>query len=148
MRLKPRRRLASRRIPATYAKLAPVRSLLHCTWLHANSHACLEEERTRRRDALRVVTLDALTRYREDDRLELDSNAAERSLRPIALGRKSWLFARMLGGGLTTTRAHTGLRGPTDFLLRNPTFPKRLSRIRRYRGSAHVRGRRPAGYRK
>ena len=35
----------------------------------------------------------ALTRYVDDGRLELDNNAAERSLRGVALGRKNWLFA-------------------------------------------------------
>jgi hypothetical protein len=35
----------------------------------------------------------ALIRYAEDGRLEIDNNAAERSLRSIAVGRKNWLFA-------------------------------------------------------
>jgi len=34
----------------------------------------------------------ALRRYCEDDRLEIDNNAAERILRLIAIGRKNWLF--------------------------------------------------------
>jgi transposase len=41
----------------------------------------------------------ALTRYRDDGRLEIDNNAAERSLRPVALGRKNWLFAGSDDGG-------------------------------------------------
>jgi transposase len=36
----------------------------------------------------------ALTRYRDDGRLEIDSNAAERALRCVALGRKNWLFGK------------------------------------------------------
>ena len=35
----------------------------------------------------------ALTRYLDDGRLGLDNNAAERSLRAIAIGRKNWMFA-------------------------------------------------------
>jgi transposase len=35
----------------------------------------------------------ALTRYRDDGRVEIDNNAAERSLRAVALGRKNYLFA-------------------------------------------------------
>ena len=35
----------------------------------------------------------ALTRYIDDGRLEIDNNAAERSLRGIAIGRKDWLCA-------------------------------------------------------
>ena len=34
-----------------------------------------------------------LTRFLNDGRIEIDSNTVERSIRPIALGRKSWLFA-------------------------------------------------------
>lgn len=41
----------------------------------------------------------ALTRFLDDGRLPLDNNAAERALRPVALGRKNWLFAGSLRGG-------------------------------------------------
>ena len=36
---------------------------------------------------------DALTRYIDDGHIEIDNNAAERSLRAVALGRKNYLFA-------------------------------------------------------
>lgn len=41
----------------------------------------------------------ALTRYRDDGRIEIDNNAAERSLRAVALGRKNYLFAGSDAGG-------------------------------------------------
>jgi len=41
----------------------------------------------------------ALTRYIEDGHLEIDNNAAERSLRGVALGRKNYLFAGSDAGG-------------------------------------------------
>jgi len=41
----------------------------------------------------------ALTRYRDDGRLEIDNNAAERALRTVAVGRKNWLFAGSDDGG-------------------------------------------------
>lgn len=41
----------------------------------------------------------ALTRYADDGRLEIDNNAAERSLRGIAVGRRNWLFAGSDEGG-------------------------------------------------
>lgn len=41
----------------------------------------------------------ALSRYVEDGGLEIDNNAAERSLRDIAVGRKNWLFAGSNQGG-------------------------------------------------
>jgi len=42
---------------------------------------------------------DALSRYIEDGHIEIDNNAAERSLRAIALGRKNYLFAGSDAGG-------------------------------------------------
>ena len=41
----------------------------------------------------------ALTRYRDDGRIEIDNNAAERSLRVVALGRKNYLFCGSDAGG-------------------------------------------------
>ena len=41
----------------------------------------------------------AFTRFLEDGRVCLTNNAAERALRGIALGRKSWLFAGSDRGG-------------------------------------------------
>jgi transposase len=40
-----------------------------------------------------------LTRYRDDGRLEIDNNAAERAIRALVLGRKNWLFAGSHDGG-------------------------------------------------
>jgi len=42
---------------------------------------------------------EALKRYLEDGRLEIDNNATERSMRGIAVGRKNWLFAGSEAGG-------------------------------------------------
>ena len=41
----------------------------------------------------------ALTRYCGNGLIEIDNNAAERSLRALALGRKNWLFAGSDAGG-------------------------------------------------
>jgi len=41
----------------------------------------------------------ALTRYRDHGGIEIDNNAAERSLRGVALGRKNYLFAGSDAGG-------------------------------------------------
>lgn len=40
-----------------------------------------------------------MKRYRDDGRLEIDYNAAERSLLAVALGRKNYLFAGADKGG-------------------------------------------------
>src|SRR6266545_7636762 len=42
---------------------------------------------------------EGLTRFLDDGRIEIDSNVVERSIRPIALGRKNHLFAGSDGGG-------------------------------------------------
>jgi transposase len=41
----------------------------------------------------------ALTRYRDDGGIEIDNNAAEQSLRAVAVGRKNYLFAGSDAGG-------------------------------------------------
>jgi len=42
---------------------------------------------------------EALLRYSDDGRIEMDNNAAERALRAVALGRKNYLFAGSDAGG-------------------------------------------------
>ncbi|MFZ5474193.1 MAG: IS66 family transposase, partial [Pseudomonadota bacterium] len=46
-----------------------------------------------------LVRWEALTRYCEDGRIELDNNSAERSIRPLVLGRRNYLFAGSDAGG-------------------------------------------------
>ena len=41
----------------------------------------------------------ALTRYCSDGQIEIDNNSAERSIRPLVLGRRNYLFAGSDGGG-------------------------------------------------
>jgi transposase len=74
----------------------------------------------------------ALTRYTQDGRYPIDNNAIENAIRPIALGRKNWLFAGSETAGrraaaimslLATAKAH-GLEPQawlTDVLTRLPT---------------------------
>ena len=45
--------------------------------------------------------------YLSDGRLELDNNICERSIRPIALGRKNYLFMGSVGGGNAAAIAYT-----------------------------------------
>ena len=42
---------------------------------------------------------DRLTAYAEDGRLPINNNAAERMIRPVALGRNNWLFFGSERGG-------------------------------------------------
>ena len=49
----------------------------------------------------------ALTRYSNDGRLEIDNNAAERALRVVALGRKNYLFVGSDKGGERAAAMYT-----------------------------------------
>ena len=49
----------------------------------------------------------ALTRYLDDGTLEISNNAAERSIRPLALGRKNYLFAGSDAGGERAAAVYT-----------------------------------------
>jgi len=49
----------------------------------------------------------AFTRFLDDGRICLSNNAAERALRGIALGRKSWLFAGSDRGGQRPTAMYS-----------------------------------------
>lgn len=42
-----------------------------------------------------------LTRFIDDGRIEIDSNTVERSIKPISLGKKNYLFAGSEGGAET-----------------------------------------------
>ena len=52
----------------------------------------------------------ALTRYLDDGRLEISNNAAENAIRPVALGRKNWLFAGSDSGGERAALFYTLMR--------------------------------------
>ncbi len=49
----------------------------------------------------------ALCRYTEDGRLEISNNAAERAIRPLAIGRRNWLFAGSDAGGQRAATLYT-----------------------------------------
>ena len=49
----------------------------------------------------------ALTCYTTDGRLEISNNAAERAIRPLAIGRKNWLFAGSDTGGERAATIYT-----------------------------------------
>ena len=46
-----------------------------------------------------LVRWEAMVRYIKDGRIEIDNNAIERQIRPIAVGRKNYLFAGSDAGG-------------------------------------------------
>lgn len=89
----PPERLAARQLRAV-AILEELRSVLRTTLARASAKSSLAE-------AIRYTTSrwEALTRFTTDGRLEICNNAAERAIRPLALGRKNYLFAGSDTGG-------------------------------------------------
>ena len=68
----------------------------------------------------------AFTRFLDDGRIYLSNNAAERALRGLALGRKSWLFAGSERGAeraaLMYTLIHAAKLNDVEDVLRLPNF--------------------------
>jgi transposase len=89
----PQERLAVRDDQAT-----PLLETLHA-WLQETLRSLSQKSALAEaiRYALKLWT--ALVRYAGDGRIEIDNNAAERSLRAIAIGRKNYLFAGSDAGG-------------------------------------------------
>lgn len=83
---------------ARQARAGPPLQSLH-TWLHTTLASVSKKSELALAIRYALSRWIALTRYRDDGRIEIDNNAAERSLRVIALGRKNWLFAGSDGGG-------------------------------------------------
>jgi transposase len=54
-----------------------------------------------------LVRWQALTRYRDDGRIDLDNNTAERAIRPVVLGRRNYMFAGSDGGGKSAASLYT-----------------------------------------
>ena len=68
-------------------------------WLKAQQKAFLPKSPMGKAIGYVLNQWAALNRYLEDGRLAIDNNAAERALRPVAVGRKNWLFAGSAEGG-------------------------------------------------
>ena len=89
----PAERLAARRAKATPI-LSELRAFLDATMEKISGKSSLA-------GAFRYAASrwTALTRYVDNGRLEMSNNAAERAMRPLALGRKNYLFAGSDEGG-------------------------------------------------
>ena len=64
-----------------------------------SERSCRATTPSPRRFNYTLKRVDVFTRFLHDGRICLSNNAAERALRGIALGRKSWLFAGSDRGG-------------------------------------------------
>jgi len=86
------------RCAARQARAGPLLADLH-TWLLATMRPLSKKSELAGAIRYALSRWEALCRYRDDGRAELDNNAAERALRTIALGRKNHLFAGADTGG-------------------------------------------------
>ncbi len=68
-------------------------------WLSATKSRLSQKTDLAKAIRYTLARWNALTRFADDGRLEIDNNAAERSIRPLALGRKNYLFAGSDKGG-------------------------------------------------
>jgi len=89
---------AEERCAVRQGRAGPELEALHA-WLHATVTNLSRKSELALAIRYALSHWVALTRYRDDGRLEIDNNAAERALRAVALGRKNWLFAGSDDGG-------------------------------------------------
>ena len=89
----PDERCAMRR-----ARSRPLLDAMHA-WLQQTLSALSQKSATAKAIRYALGRWDALVRYCDDGRIEIDNNAAERALRCVALGRKNFLFAGSDAGG-------------------------------------------------
>jgi transposase len=91
--LAPEQRLAARR-----KDIAPlVEDLI--SWMRRERNKLSRHNEVAKAMDYMLKRIDAFTRFLTDGRICLSNNAAERALRGIALGRKSWLFVGSDRGG-------------------------------------------------
>jgi transposase len=99
-------------------------------WLEATLSKLSRKSDTARAVRYALGRWEALMRFSNDGRLEIDNNAAERSLRAVVLGRKNYLFAGSDRGGERAAAIY-GLIGTAKLNGVNPESYLRdvLSRI-------------------
>jgi transposase len=95
---KIRGRPASERALEREAQAAPLLLNLH-RWLAATLQRLSTKSALAGALKYCLVRWSALTRYCQDGRIEIDNNTAERSIRPLVLGRRNYLFAGSDAGG-------------------------------------------------
>jgi hypothetical protein len=71
------------------------------TWLQKAAIEALPRSPVGEALAYTLNNWKALTVYVEDGDLDIDNNAAERAVKPVAIGRKNWLFLGSDNGGRT-----------------------------------------------
>ena len=88
------------------AQSAPLVAELEA-WMHAESQRLSKHAEVARAMSYMLRRWEGFTRFLQDGRACLSNNAAERALRGISLGRKSWLFAGSDRGGARAAFMYT-----------------------------------------
>ena len=88
------------------ARAGPILKSLH-EWLESCLAKLSRKSDTTAAVRYALTLWEALVRYCDDGRLEIDNNAAERALRAVALGRKNYLFAGSDAGGERAAAIHS-----------------------------------------
>ena len=135
---------ADERLRVRQLKARPAADLLHA-WLTANRQKVPDGTATAKAMEYSLRRWAALTRFIDDGDLSIDNNRVENLIRPIALGRKNWLFAGSLRAGqraaaimslLHTARlnGHDPYQYLKDVLERLPTqADRRITELLPYR---------------
>jgi hypothetical protein len=108
---------ADARLAARRSDVAPLVDEL-IAWLRSERGKLSRHNEVAKAMDYMLKRIDAFTRFLDDGRICLSNNAAERALRGIALGRKSWLFAGSDRGGeraaVMLTLIHTAKLNDVD----------------------------------
>jgi len=101
-----RRKTPEERVALRQAKAKPVFDNLEL-WLQAQLRKI--SGKTKLAEAIRYALnrMPKARSYLTDGHLELDNNTCERTMRPVALGRKNYLFMGSIGGGSAAAIAYT-----------------------------------------
>jgi len=119
-----------------------------------NNHGVMMQKRRSYTDEFKIEAVrrwEKLCRYTEDGRIEIDTNLVENAIRPIALGRKNYLFAGSHNAAQRAAVIYSLLASCkkhdvnpqlwlTDLLSRIPTHPaKRVNELLPHRWENHNR---------
>jgi transposase len=94
------------RLHARNERSRPLATALE-TWLREQRPKLSGQSETAKAIAYCLTRWIALTRFLDDGRLCMSNNAAEREMRPVAMGRKNWTFAGSDAGGHRAAAVYT-----------------------------------------
>ena len=89
---------ADERLRIRQAKSRPLADAFH-QWMGLQRRQITDGSATAKAIDYSLKRWSALTRFLDDGQLPIDNNWAENQIRPIAIGRKNWLFAGSLRAG-------------------------------------------------